>query len=207
MRLLVVVASSGVGREIVEQGLGHGHEIAAFVHGPPPELARERLRVLGGDARDRDALARAAAGAEAVLAAFGGPDASCRSKLCSDAMSSVVSAMKLQRVRRLVALSAAGVGESRASVPPAQRLRIATSRREAYTDLGRMEEVVLFSGLDWTVVRPAELSDGPLTGLYRVRDNVLPERGRTISRADVAALMLKALSSERYVGRIIAPAD
>lgn len=206
MRLVVVGAAGGVGRQIVEQGLGHGHEIVAIAEDSAFDIAHERLRVLHATTRDRDAIAEAAQGADAVLAALEAA-AGRRAAPIADAMASAVSAAKLARVRRFVALSAAGVGESLGTVPLIYRLKVETVWREVFADLAAMEEVVLFSGLDWTLLRPAPLTDGPLTGLYRTRDNVLPERGKSVSRADAAAMMLKSLSSQRYVGRIIAFAD
>lgn len=207
MKLIVVGAAGGVGRQVVEQGLGHGHEIVAFVSSRPLELTHERLAVVRGDTRDRDAMAQAVEGADAVVAALGGPGEVAGARSRSEAADAVISAMKLCKVRRLVAQSAAGVGESRDSVPLTYRARIATQWRDVFVDLAAMEELVLLSGLDWTVVRPAALTDGPLTGLYRTRENVLPEGGRSISRPDVAALMLKALSGRRYIERIVAAAD
>ena len=207
MRLVVVGADSGVGRQLLEQGLGHGHEIVAVAEDGQLALSHERLRVLAADARDRDAIADAARDAEAAFLTLPVPPERPPVGLLPEATSSVVSALKLVRVRRLVALSAAGVGESREGLPLAYGVRVATSWRQTFAELAQLEEIVLFSGLEWTLLRPAALNDGPLTGLYRVRDNVLPERGKQVSRADVAALMLKALSSQRYIERIIAVAD
>ena len=167
--------------------------------------------VVGG-LRDRDAIAGAAEGAEAVLAALGSAsDASGDDgRLFSASMAAVVSAMKLVRVRRLVALSAAGVGESRDGTPLAYRLKIASLWRDAFTDLERMEEVVLFSGLDWTLIRPAALTDGPLTGLYRSpRQRPAGARQERFAcrrrRADAQIALQRPLHRPHHRGRRLAP--
>ena len=71
-------------------------------------------------------------------------------------------------------------------------------------DASAMERVFEESQLDWTMVRPPELTDKPYTGKYRVREGRLPRFGFKISRADVADFMLKAVedhvSSRKVVG-------
>ena len=66
-----------------------------------------------------------------------------------------------------------------------------------------MEHVFQESQLDWTFVRPPELTDGPRTGTYRMRDGHLPRFGFRISRADVADCMIKAVEDPGSVGRVI----
>ena len=56
-------------------------------------------------------------------------------------------------------------------------------------DASAMERVFAESGLDWTIVRPPELTDKPYRGKYRVREGQLPRFGFKISRADVANFM------------------
>jgi uncharacterized protein YbjT (DUF2867 family) len=65
-----------------------------------------------------------------------------------------------------------------------------------------MEAVVKASGLDWTLVRPPQLTDGPFSGKYRVREGHLPPFGFSISRADVADYMLK-IATDRGADRKI----
>jgi uncharacterized protein YbjT (DUF2867 family) len=66
-----------------------------------------------------------------------------------------------------------------------------------------MEDVLRHSGLDWTVVRPPRLTDGPLTRAYRTAYGRNLRRGLTVSRADVADCMLRALYDPGSVGQTI----
>jgi len=50
------------------------------------------------------------------------------------------------------------------------------------------------SDLDWTMVMPPMLTNGPARGSYRVDGNALPRNGSSISRADVADFMLQQLT-------------
>jgi len=58
-----------------------------------------------------------------------------------------------------------------------------------------MENVVSKSGLDWTIVRPPQLTDKAYTGKYRVREGHLPLLGFTISRADIADFMIRTVEN------------
>src|SRR5262249_6392774 len=70
-------------------------------------------------------------------------------------------------------------------------------------DASAMERVFAKSGLDWTMVRPPELTNKPYTGRYRVRDGYLPIFGFNISRADVADFMIKTAENRSSIGRIV----
>jgi putative NADH-flavin reductase len=59
------------------------------------------------------------------------------------------------------------------------------------------------SGLDWTIVRPPQLTDKPHTGKYRVREAHLPSFGFKISRADVADCFLKTVADPASIRRVL----
>jgi uncharacterized protein YbjT (DUF2867 family) len=68
-----------------------------------------------------------------------------------------------------------------------------------YADLAAMEDLLRAGSLDWTAIRPPRLTDGPLTGAYRTAiDRNLPH-GLTISRPDVAHLILTVLQQRETV--------
>lgn len=59
------------------------------------------------------------------------------------------------------------------------------------------------SALDWTLVRPPELTDKPYSGTYRVREGHLPRFGFKIARADVADFMIKAAENHASIRKIV----
>src|SRR5262249_23575909 len=71
------------------------------------------------------------------------------------------------------------------------------------SDASAMERVLQKSPLKWTIVRPPELTNGPYTGKYRVREGHLPLFGFKISRADVADYMIKAVEHRTTIGKIV----
>jgi putative NADH-flavin reductase len=70
---------------------------------------------------------------------------------------------------------------------------------EMYTDMTRMEEVLRDSDLDFTIMRPPQLTNGRATGKYRTAINQHLPRARKISRADLAAAMLQVIPDRRTV--------
>jgi len=68
-----------------------------------------------------------------------------------------------------------------------------------------MERVVMASGLEWTIARPPRLTNGPVTGRYRVENGRLPVASAlaSISRADVAHFVLGALDRHAYLHQIV----
>jgi putative NADH-flavin reductase len=65
-----------------------------------------------------------------------------------------------------------------------------------YTDLRLMEKLVKETDLDWTIVRPPQLTDSKVTGNYRIAVNRFLRNGLKLSRADTAHFMLSHIRSE-----------
>jgi putative NADH-flavin reductase len=198
MKLTVFGASGSTGSQLVRQALDAGHEVLAVVRDPArlrvshPNLTLETADVL----RPAD-IGDAVAGRDAVISALGHsrrPDerkAAAHSTLCADSARSITEAMRATGSRRLVVVSASGpytTGDGlvlRYLIKPIVGLVL----KDAWADLVAMEEVVRASGLDWTVLRPPQLTDKPFTGRYRTRRDV-NARGLRVSRADLAHLAL-----------------
>ena len=114
--------------------------------------------------------------------------------------------MTARGVRRLVVVSAAYVGGS-AGLPLSLRLLGRAPGVSALReDMERMEGDVQLSDLDWTIVRAAALTNGPLTGVYRTVENAAVPGGRRVSRADLAALVLKCAEGSHFLRRTVAVA-
>ncbi|NUP74447.1 MAG: NAD(P)H-binding protein, partial [Sinomonas sp.] len=66
-------------------------------------------------------------------------------------------------------------------------------------------EIVQASGLDWTIVRPSRLLDGP-RGEYRVQIGRNLPRGYSTRRADVADYILRSLDDRSAVREAVSVA-
>ncbi len=196
MKLYVLGASGGVGKQLVEQALKRGHEVTAHVRGSSRLSVPERVQVVRREVSTTGAFEKLP-GHDAVITCVGNrrvgpsPWAKLRSspRVCESMAHSVVSAMRECEIKRVVAVSAAGVGDSAAGVNLAMRFLLLTSKiGVAYKDLDAMEQVFAASGLDWFCVRPVLLVDGRATGNVAKVDRF--SGSAKITRADVATFML-----------------
>lgn len=203
MKIVVFGATGGTGRELVGQALERGHDVTAQARSPEKlaELAHEHLEVVQGDVLAPTDVERAVTGQDAVLCAIGAGAE--RSTLREDGTRNIVAAMEATGVRRLVCLSSLGVGDSRANLGFfTKHVVVGIFLRHAFADHERQEAVIRNSSLDWTIVRPPHLKEGPRTGEYR--HGFAPtdrDIQGWISRADVADFMLNQLDSDTYLRR------
>jgi putative NADH-flavin reductase len=204
VKLFILGATGGIGQHLVGLALANGHQVTAYVRSPEKiGLARERLKVIRGDVLQADQMARSMAGHDAVLSSFG-PLTVLPSTLRREFGRTLAAAMRQSSVRRLELVSAAFLFQE---VGFFGRFLKATLFRQMIPDMAGMETEVCQSDLDWTIVRPPRLSNGPVTGAYRVEDGNLPRGGFLISRADVAHLMISEAEKTRHLKRIVGVAN
>jgi putative NADH-flavin reductase len=213
MKLAIVAATGGIGRNLLEQAVDAGHDVTAVVR-TPANLTRQ-VKAVQADlsAPDPDALASAFLEADAVLSGLG-PHRISESGIASEGTRAVTAAMKAAGARRLLVVSAALIATTPSPGRPNPPRRdpgdgffvarvlaplLKAIFRNVYADLALMEDVLRDSGLDWTSVRPPRLTNGARTERYRVSygHNV----GASISRADVAHAMLRLVTDDQAVGQ------
>ena len=197
MKLFVIGATGGTGREIVQQALERGHHVSAFVRSPEAvTLKHERLAVLKGNVTGEDQLSEAMQNHDAVLSALGPREAFKPSTLLHDSALATTRAMQRSGVKRLLILSAA------AHFPGIPNRIVSFILRSHMRDSLAMEKVVRDSGLDWTIARPPRLTHEQYA-TYRSREGVAPQKGFTLSRKAVAAFMLDAIEQKKHVHKIV----
>jgi putative NADH-flavin reductase len=227
MNLTIFAATGGIGRQLLAQAAAADHDVTAVARHPenlPSELiGSDAVSTVAADLSRADParLDAAVAGADAVLSGLG-PRTKADAGIASVGTRAIVEAMQAAGTRRLVVVSAAPIGTVASADRPAPPkhdpgdgfvmrhvLAPLTKRILAahYADLAEMEGIVRDSGLDWTIVRPPRLTDKPLTGRYRTAQERNVRRGVTISRADVAHLMLALVEQPATIKHTIAIAN
>lgn len=203
MNLLVIGATGPTGREIVSQALAQGHGVTALVRPASKAKFPPTVKIAVGDVLDASSLAEALKGQEAVICSLGsaasGPFK--EMTLLSEGTRNLVAAMKAQGVSRLVCITGVGAGDSLGHGPWYYNwLFQPLMLRGVYHDKTRQEKIVRASGLDWTLVRPAILTNSVAKGVPAVKvfTQLAGVHVGTISRPDVAAFCLQELADKRY---------
>ncbi|GGV36407.1 NADH-flavin reductase [Kitasatospora herbaricolor] len=221
MKIVILAATGGIGRELLDQALAAGHEVTVVVRNPD-RLSRP-VRAVRADlaAADPGALEGAVAGADAVLSGLGARS-SAEAGVAWRGTRAITAAMTATGVRRIVVVSAAPIGTVASPGRPNPPRRdpgdgflmsrlgtpiVRAALRKHYADLARMEDVLRAGTLDWTVVRPPRLTDKPLTADYRTAYDRNIRGGAFASRADVAHLMLRVLGEPESVGHTVGIAN
>ena len=201
MKILVLGATGATGQLIVRDATASGHYVVALVRAK----ARSDLpgaEVIEGDVRDEGTLARALDGCDAVVSALGTGMGLREVDLLTVATRALVAAMTRAGVRRLICISALGVGDSRYHGGFVfDRLFQPLLLGPAYKDKERQEAAIRASALDWVVIRPAMLTNGSPRGRITATTDLAGVHGGKIARADVAQFVVEQLTTDAWLRR------
>jgi uncharacterized protein YbjT (DUF2867 family) len=201
MKLAILGATGKTGGHAMRRALEAGHDLRLLARDPSKvPTTRDHVEIVKGDATKIEDCARLVAGCDAVIATLGPPNLGVTT-VRQDAARAVTAAMKDKGVKKIVWLSALGVGDNIAQAKRTSffaTLFMKTLLKKTYVDADAAEQVLRGSGLDYVLARPPRLTDKPATGaLVEVpEDQKLPRM--LCTRDDVAAWMLKAATSSAF---------
>jgi len=205
MQVLVVGATGGTGRQVVEQALQLGHFVTAFVRDPAKLLIQHpNLTVLTGDVLKPETVLPAVRRQDVVICSLGSRPGQ-KDQAVAEGTRNLVVAMHQAGVQKLFVVSSLGVGTSYEEASLPSKLIIKTLLSGVIAEKEKQEQTVRESGLDWVIVRPTSLTNGPITGHYRIGEHLPFSRFDfpRISRADVAAFLLHQLEKDTYQQKAI----
>lgn len=203
MKILIIGATRGIGAQLLHQSLAAGHSTTVLARDPTSiDQADTKLSIIKGDIREPQTVRSAIQGQDAVCVTVGIPITFQPVTLFSQGIINVIKAMQEHQVRRLICVTGIGAGDSKGHggflydwiFKP-------VLLRTIYADKDRQEQYIRESGLNWVIVRPAGLTNGPRTGKYRVLTNLDGITAKRISRADVAHFILTELADMKYTGQ------
>jgi uncharacterized protein YbjT (DUF2867 family) len=204
MKILILGATGATGGLFTEAALKAGHEVTALVRDPSRLAGRPDLRAIAGDVRDARSLAAAADKADALVSCLGVGNTRNPNDLILDTTRAVISAAEQTGLRRIVFQSALGVGASYPRTPILMRLGYQLAPA-VFRDKAAGEDLLTATGLNWTLVYPGVLTNGPRTGEVTAtgldaltRLSGLPR----ISRADVAEFLLDTATTGTWTRQI-----
>ncbi len=198
MKIAIFGATGGTGRLVLERCLEQNYQVNALVRTPGQiTIDDPNLTIIHGDVLNRHKVEETLIGTEAVICSLGST-ANNPEYVVSDGTSHIITGMQELGIRRLIVVTSLGVGNSKNQVPFFFKTLMKTVLRSAIEDKERQERVVMASGLDWTIVRPGGLTDGPATGKYVYGLNPKIKAGQ-VSRADVADFLLLQLENDEFL--------
>jgi uncharacterized protein YbjT (DUF2867 family) len=212
MNPVVFGATGGTGRAVVQSLLEQGHRATAFVRNGSAVAPAPGLTICTGDATNVKDVARAMPGHDAVVVSLGnsqnafalmlGARRTTPANICERGTANIIAAMRANAIKRLVVVSAFGVGDTKTKADIMTRLFFRLVLREHMADKENQEALVKSSALDWTLVQPVALVDTPRGGNWSASEDGTV-RKPMIARSDLAAFIVVELAAAKHIGQSV----
>ncbi len=201
MRIAILGATGQTGRELVTLGLAKGHQITALARNPTDlqSISSPLLQVVRGDVTSPESVTDAAAGTDVLISALGISKGGDAQTLVLGAKAVIASG-----VTNIVWLGAFGTGASETLIARPFRSLLGLILKNELSAKVEADTLIQTSG--FTVVHAGRLTNKPATNKYRlVRADEAPHRQLppSVSRSDVAALMISAAEQQRHLGQTV----
>lgn len=199
-RIIIFGATGGTGKELLKQALSSGNYVTAFVRSPQKvEVSHEKLDIIQGNVLDYNQVLKAVSNQDVVFCTLGMP-ASDKSNLRKEGTANIVQAMLAKGITRFICQTSLGYGDSKEVLPWHMKyLVVPFILKNAFKDHELQESVIVNSNLDWTIVRPGNMTNGKLTGHYKHGFKASEKIKLKISRSDVAHFMLNQIGTKEYL--------
>ena len=196
MDIIIFGANGGVGKHFTKLALDNGHSVTAYIRTPSKlEINHENLSIIQGDAFDKQAVEAAINGKDAVVSCLGSTTGMKKSTELENMMKNVVDGMVANNVSRIVYTASAGVENE---IPGVMGKMMMKMLGNVLADHKNAIEYIKSNNLTYTIVRPMGLTNKEFTGNYKESATSVPSSGKSISRADVADFIYKALTDSSY---------
>ncbi|WP_018336561.1 NAD(P)-dependent oxidoreductase [Butyricimonas synergistica] len=208
MKIVVFGATGIVGNAVVNEALKKGHEVTILTRDARKVTTRhEHLHVVEGNVTDKNVVRTVLKGQEAVIQTLGigGKGDGKPTSIVSEANKIIMTEMEQMNVKRLVAISVIGAGNSLTFLPWIYRKLVLPLFMKWFQaiidDKNRMEPMIKTSGLDWTIVRCTTVKERPATGKVNATQDGKGLKF-SISAADMAVFIVNQLTDSSFLKQI-----
>lgn len=199
MKIIVFGATGGVGQHFVQMAVEAGHDVTAYVR-TPEKLKTTNVHIIQGDAFNKEDVAKAIIGHEAVISCVGSTTGMKKSNELERMGISIADGMETAGVKRLVYCASAGVeGE----IPGIAGKMMMKMLANPLADHRNALNYYKTKDITYTIVRPMGLKNDPLQLDYKEAFDGVPSGSNSIPRASVAHFMLKALTDSTYENKSV----
>ena len=211
MQITVLGAAGRIGQEVVRLALIKDYKIRVLVRNPDKlGKLKDQVEVIQGNLLDATLVEEAMMGSEAVINLSGAakePDQILKFERIGHIL---IEKLKAQRIKRLINISAD------VAILPMEKLEL---RRRVlrmitylfYKDMKHVQDTVMKiiiaeNEIDWTLIRPAFITDKPRTGNIILNDRKLP--GMSVTLPDLGQFIVNQVESRDWIhkGPMIASA-
>jgi putative NADH-flavin reductase len=213
MKIAIFGANGATGRLLTAQSLEAGHTVTVLVRSPQSFPFMNSVQVVQGDAFESAAVSQTVQGADVVFSTLGAKSPFRNENVLPRAVPLIVAAMQQVGVRRIIALGSAGARPDALAKQPlwrqwvVQQIIYNSVLKWPVREQMAQHEILSSSGLDWTMVLPPMLTNGPARGSCRIDAAALPRLAHSISRRDVAHFMFQQITSPQWVGKSVYISD
>jgi putative NADH-flavin reductase len=202
MKIAIIGASAGIGLETTRLALEHGHDVTTLSRRTVPHPDQAKLRRVQGSATNPNDVKAVVEGADAVLVTLGVKSPFATTLFSDSARILLQTIREMGSSPTLIVLTGFGTGDSWSYNSLPVKLLFTLLLKAVYADKNEQEQLVAGGYPRWEIVRPGRLTNGTMTGHYRVLDNLVEGmRVGAISRADVAHFMVAQAGNPTYLGK------
>lgn len=205
MKVLIFGATGFSGKAILKEALAKDHQVTILVRNVNAvSIQNKNLTIVEGNVLDNSTVSKVLQNQDAVIQCLGvnGKGDGKPTTFVSEANKIIMDEMTKSNVRRLIAMSIAGSGNSINFVPWIFK-KVALPYfmkwlKVLIDDKNRMEPMIMKSDLDWTIVRCAGILDKPAKGTV---NDTLTGKGLkfAITLTDMAKFMVAQLEEKKYI--------
>lgn len=204
MKIAIIGAGAGIGLESVNQALDKGYEVVALSTHINNLPDRAGLTKVQGSATRQSDLKRAIVNSDAVLITVGTKKKKNTTLFSEIAKALITIGQELGYTNPVLIITGFGAGSSKPYLNLFMKTIIRLFLKDQYNDKSLMEQLITASDLNWEIIRPGMLKDGPATNNYRM----LPELQKgmkvgKINRADVADYLISEASLKKNLRKYV----
>jgi len=200
MSILVIGATRGIGKCLVELALVRNIGVTVLIRNKQKlNIQHKNLRIVEGDILDKSSIERSIDSDDKVCITIGIGPTFKPVTVFSEGTRNVIEAMKNSNSKDLVCVTGIGAGDSKDHGGFLyDKIINPLLLKTIYEDKNRQEQIVRDSGLDWVILRPGFLTNGALTGNYKLFTDLDGVKAGRISRFDVADFILNEFENKEY---------
>jgi len=202
MKITIIGASAGIGLETARLALERGHEVATLSRRVVPLPDHAKLKRVQGSATNPSDVRAAVEGTDTILVTLG-VKSPFPTTLFSDSARILLQVLKeMGSSPTLIVLTGFGAGDSWSYNSFPMKLLFTLLLKAVYADKSEQERLIAGGHSRWEIVRPGRLTNGAMTGRYRVLEELVEGmKVGAISRADVAHFMVAQAENQTCLGK------